>query len=246
MPVPNFLSKTGANADCPVTFLAKTSTSGDIPDFLAKEKVAESLEIQADLIMAQLVWYQNADLDLHSFYKQAGREVHCYHANKPTNLAWLNEDSGRDGVVEYDYNPYSGKKEQCYSEMLYISNPLEFEMWVQFYALKVRGIDNFNAISPMARVAFLKKTSEEKDGFFGKKPASYRTSQFVDVVFDKSNKALSDSSMKWFSCFNIQTKNAGLPNQTYLIKATGTLQWSQPRLDLLDTPGNARTAFPGF
>jgi hypothetical protein len=246
MSVPNFLSKTN-NSDCPVTFLSKGSVDGSVPSFLSKgSKVASQLVIEADLVMAQMLWYKPADLDLHLFYRQNGSNVHCYYGSKSTNLAVLNEDSGVSGAAEYDFNPYTNRKEQCYSEMLFASTPAEFEMWVKYFSVKDRSCPSFASIAPMARIAFLKKVSDGKQGLFGTSAAKYRTVEFVDVVFDQNDKDLQDPSKKWFSCFNIKTQNPGQTNQSYLVTATGNLTSNEPSPNLANTPGTDRAKFPSF
>jgi hypothetical protein len=232
MSTPSFLNKDN-NASVPVSFLAKETST---PTFLGKQVEAKSLiRVKADFALAQLVWFHPADLDLRSVYKDGSSVQEAYYGQKQTKYATLNEDSGVSGQLEYDINPYTNQKENCFSELLYMGNAQEQHLMVNFYSAKQRGYDNFASLEPLARLVLLEEVSPAKEGGFlgmGGSAAVLKPVHYIDVIFDSGDNAATSSSNKWLDCFKIINDNDGF----YSVEYVGEYSSSKANPNLASTP----------
>jgi hypothetical protein len=243
MTTPSFLNKDN-NASVPVSFLAKESST---PTFLGKQVEAKPvIRVKADFALAQLVWFHPADLDLRTCYKDGNSVQETYYGTKQTKYATLNEDSGVSGQLEYDINPYTNARENCFSELLYMGNAQEQHLMVNFYSAKQRGYDNFASLEPLARLVLLEEVSPAKSGGFlglGGTNAVLKPVHYIDVIFSQNEKAASSSSTKWLDCFKIINDDDGF----YSVEYVGEYLTSKPNPNLMSTP-RERTAkrLPSF
>lgn len=243
MTVPSFLNKDN-NASVPVSFLAKETST---PTFLGKQVEAKSvIRVRADFALAQLVWFHPADLDLRTSFKDGASIQETFYGTKQTKYATLNEDSGVSGQLEYDINPYTNKKENCFSELLYMGNAQEQYLMVNFYSAKQNGYDNFASLEPLARLVLLEQVSPAKAGGFlglGSTAAVLKPVHYIDVIFDRNDKAAASSSSKWLNCFKIINDDDGY----YSVEYVGKYSTAKPTLELMSTP-RERTAkkLPSF
>jgi hypothetical protein len=232
MTTPSFLNKDN-NASVHVSFLAKETST---PTFLGKQVEAKPvIRVRADFALAQLVWFHPADLDLRTCYKDGNSVQETYYGTKQTKYATLNEDSGVSGQLEYDINPYTNQKENCFSELLYMGNAQEQHLMVNFYSAKQKGYDNFASLEPLARLVLLEETSPAKEGGFmgiGGTAAVLKPVHYIDVIFDRSSVVASSSSSKWLDCFKIINDNDGF----YSVEYIGEYSSNKPSPNLASTP----------
>jgi hypothetical protein len=249
MATPSFLNKSN-NVSIPVSFLAKESSA---PKFLGKEVESKSsITIQADFALAQLVWFAPADLDLRSVCKNGTQVEETYYGTdteygeRHSKYAFLNEDSGVRGTRENDINPYTGKRENCYSEMLYMGNAEEQRMLVHFFQIKDQNYRTFASLNRMARLVLLKQEAPgKKSGFFrfGSTEPKLVPVHYIDVIFESDSSANYELN-KWLECFKIFNKDDGYITVEYVGKYSRT---KPDNSDIISTPYNrVRKELPGF
>jgi hypothetical protein len=232
MATPSFLDKSN-NSSVPVSFLAKESSA---PKFLGKEVNASNrIRIKADFALAQLVWFKPADLDLRAVCKEGNSFIETFFNEQETKFAKLNEDSGVSGRLEYDINPYTGNKENCFSELLYMGNAQEQYLLLNFFELKDRNFVTFASLDPMARLVMLEEVSPATSGGFlgfGAKPAVMKPVHYIDVIFSKTD---SQNDVKsWLNCFKLVNNDDGF----YTVEYVGGYTKQKPQLDPESTPRN--------